>query len=127
MLTLNLPLPPSVNQAYGNRRGGKGRGRYKTKAYKDWVKNADAHYTLQRLGASVPIRGTYHVTIYMPEDLRGDEDNRVKPVLDWMVSRQLTPDDKHLRGHEVKRCPDVPKDMLWIVVREHEVLAPGAD
>jgi Holliday junction resolvase RusA-like endonuclease len=117
-LTLSLPIPPSVNRAYGNRKSGKGRGRYKTAAYKEWIKNADAHYTLQGLGLQhvAPIRGKYHVTIYMPEDLRGDEDNRVKPVLDWMVSRNLIPDDKHMRGHEVQRHPIWGH--LWIVVKD---------
>jgi Holliday junction resolvase RusA-like endonuclease len=119
-LTLNLPLPPSVNQAYGNRRGNKGRGRYKTSAFKAWLRNADAHYTMQSLGLRGRIYGPYHVTFYMPESIRADEDNLIKPVLDWMVSRQLTSDDRHMRGHEVKRCPEVPPNMLWIVVREHE-------
>lgn len=39
--TIKLPIPPSVNAAYVNRKTGKGVGRYKTKRYKSWERQAD--------------------------------------------------------------------------------------
>ena len=36
-----LPMPPSINAAYGNKKPGQpGKGRFKTKAYTDWVRFA---------------------------------------------------------------------------------------
>lgn len=119
MLTLTLPMPPSANSAFTNRRFGKGYGRIKSKAYKDWIANADAYYLLQKLGRQKPIEGKYHVTIFMPEDMRGDEDGRVKLAIDWLVKRNLTPDDKHMRGHEVKRDSEL-HGHIWMIVRALE-------
>lgn len=116
MFTLSLPIAPSVNAAWINRQHGRGRGRIKSSKYLHWIKQADAWYTLQRLGRTPPIRGHYSVHIVMPEKLRGDEDNRVKPVIDWLVSRNLVPDDKYLRGHSVSRDPDL-HDLFWITIQ----------
>lgn len=115
MLTLTLPMPPSANNAFANRKGG-GFGRVKSKAYKEWIKSADGYYLLQKMGRMKPITGKYHVTLFMPEDLRGDEDGRVKLAIDWLVKRGLTPDDKHMRGHEVKRDPEL-HGHIWMIVR----------
>ena len=121
MLTLTLPMPPSANSAFANRRFGKGFGRIKSKAYKEWIKNADRYYLLQKMGRFTPVTGKYHVIIFMPEDMRGDEDGRVKLAIDWLVKRGLTPDDKHMCGHEVKRDP-VLHGHIWMIVREQEEL-----
>jgi hypothetical protein len=115
MLTLSLPVAPSVNAAWLNRKRGSGRGRIKSAKYHSWMRQADAYYQLQGLGRVAPIRGFYSVRIVMPENMRGDEDNRVKPVLDWLVSRRLTPDDRYLRGHSVDRDPDL-HGLFWVTV-----------
>jgi hypothetical protein len=117
MLTLSLPPAPSVNAAWINRKAGTGRGRIRSAKLRDWVRRADAMYMLQGLGRMAPIKGFYSVKITMPWDMKGDEDNRVKVVLDWLVSRKLTPDDRFMRGHQVKRDPEL-HNLFWITVSE---------
>ena len=57
MLTLTLPVAPSANNAFPNRKGGK--GRFKSAKYRAWLKDADAYYVLQKLHREKPIRGPY--------------------------------------------------------------------
>src|SRR4249919_1934508 len=96
MLTLTLPVAPSANNAFPNRKGGK--GRFKSAKYRAWIKQADAHYVLQKLQHETPIRGQYICGMIFPQALKGDLDGRAKLILDWMVSRGLTSDDKFLQG-----------------------------
>lgn len=115
MLFFTLPVPPSVNEAFLNRRTGKGRGRIKSAKYHSWLRQADGYYWLQYLQRATPIRAPYDLKLVLP-DVRGDIDNRVKLVVDYLVSRNLTPDDKHMRRLEVERDPELKK-LLWISVR----------
>jgi Holliday junction resolvase RusA-like endonuclease len=94
MLTLTLPVAPPANNAFSNRKGG--RGRFKSAKYRAWLKQADAHYLLHNLRQG-SIRGPYRCWMIFPR-IRGDLDGRAKLILDWMVSRQLTSDDKFLQG-----------------------------
>lgn len=91
MMTFALPRPPSANGLYRNLAR---RGRVKTKRYLQWIAEADKHYTLQQLGRCPPIKGPYEISIKVPPG-RGDIDNKNKAILDWCVSRGLTPDDRH--------------------------------
>ena len=43
-------------------------------------------------------RGPYICGMIFPLKLKGDLDNRAKCILDWMVSRELTSDDRYLMG-----------------------------
>jgi Holliday junction resolvase RusA-like endonuclease len=105
MITLCLPVPPSSNAMYANAR----RGRVKTEAYLDWIAEADAYY-LQQKRSIEPLRGDYRLTIRLPANTKGDLDNRIKAVSDYLVSREITSDDKHCqqfiigRDHDVTDC-----------------------
>ena len=102
MRTIRLPIPPSVNMAYGNNKSGRGRGRYKTRSYREWTRLADGLLLMQ-----MPIAktcGPYEVRIRLPRT-RGDIDNRCKPAMDYLVSRNLTDDDKHARRVTVEIDP----------------------
>lgn len=123
MLTLSLPVAPSANNAFANRKGGKGFGRVKSGRYRAWIKQADDYYVLQRLGRATPITGPYTCKMVFPE-LRGDLDGRAKLILDWMVSRGLTPDDKHLRKLELEKEFE-GNGLVWIVVREADAQLVG--
>lgn len=93
MITLRLPIPPSVNALYANSRHA-GRGRFKTKLYRNWIKEADGYYLTQK--PIVSVVGPYTATIEIPKT-RGDVDNRSKAVLDYLVRVGLTSDDRHCR------------------------------
>ena len=41
--------------------------------------------------------GKWGVLIYVPDDMCGDIDNRVKPILDLMVKLGLASDDRNVR------------------------------
>jgi Holliday junction resolvase RusA-like endonuclease len=116
MLTLTLPVAPSVNSAFLNRKGGHGYGRIKSSKYRAWIKNADAHYMVQKRDV-VPVHGPYVCGMIFPNKLKGDLDNRGKLILDWMVSRGLTSDDKFLRSLHLVR-DNTPDGYVIIQVRE---------
>lgn len=97
-MIINLPVPPSINAAYANRKGGKGRGRVKTGAYWRWLDQADRHLLMQKRGLT-PMRGPLVIEIRLPVSMRGDVSNRIKLAEDFLVSRGLTGDDKH--NHKV--------------------------
>lgn len=79
-----LPLPISVNSAYG---GGSKQRRFKTKEYVAWLKKCPK---LQALKLS-PVELTY--TFYFPNNRASDIGNREKVTTDYLVSQQVIPDD----------------------------------
>lgn len=107
MVILKLPVPPSINEAYGNRRNRpgqkQGRGRYKTKKYLQWLKAAD-----WEIWQHPPRRhtGKLEIQIYLPR-IRGDISNRIKVVEDYLVSREITGDDRHNRKVSVEINPSL--------------------
>lgn len=104
-IKINLPLAPSVNGLYANAKRG---GRFKTKAYRDWLKAADAMLLLQcRDWHGRQVRGPARVHIRVPMKMRGDVDNRAKAPVDFLVSRELTSDDHHNHKVTVERCAEV--------------------
>lgn len=107
MIEINLPVPPSVNALYANRKGGG--GRFKTKAYRDWIANADAYFLAQRRRLDPEfISAPYELEIRIPKATRGDADNRVKAVSDFLVRVQVTPDDRHCQKVTIERDASVP-------------------
>jgi|SRR5215472_2896833 len=117
MLKLNLPVPPSVNAAFVNRRGGKGRGRIKSRSYQRWLNDADMFYYVQQLGTVSKIKAAYRVSILLPSSVRGDIDNRIKLILDWLVSRELTPDDSLCKSIEIRKEP-TGVNLMWVTVHD---------
>lgn len=119
MLTLSLPVAPTANNAFVNRKGGRGYGRIKSKAYRSWLKQADAHYALQKLGRVKPILGAYRCEMTFCRIVRGDLDGRIKILLDWLVARNLVQGDdpKFLRELNAKFSGE-PGNLVQIIVRE---------
>jgi Holliday junction resolvase RusA-like endonuclease len=113
MIILNLPVPPSVNQLYGNNKSGKGRGRYKTSAYRAWLRDADLYFAVQKKRIE-PMRGPLNVEIRIPAGTRGDASNRIKAPEDYLVSRGITGDDRH--NHKVTVERDASLDHCRITV-----------
>ena len=125
MLTLTLPVAPSANNAFINRKAGHGYGRIKSARYRNWVKQADAFYLLQGMSKFSPITEPYQCKMVFPR-IRGDLDGRAKLILDWMVSRKLTPDDKHLRKLDTE-IDEGAGDLVWIAVWPWIIPAKSSD
>jgi hypothetical protein len=112
-LILTLPIPPSVNAAYANVPF---IGRVKTKAYRRWLKQADAYYMTQKRRL-IPVTGHCIVTVRLPEAMRGDVSNRIKIAEDYLVSRELTSDDTNNVRVAAERAAHVPIGFCEIEVR----------
>lgn len=96
-----LPTPPSVNAMFGNN-AGPGRGRFATKQYKAWKDEALACVLEQgRKAFSKPV--TIAIQLCDPRR-RSDVDNRIKPVLDLLVSTGIIPDDSNKFVRGVSAC-----------------------
>src|SRR5688572_22586749 len=101
-MIIRLPVPPSTNALYANRRRGKGYGRIKTAGYRAWLEDADKWLLMQwRELEPKSVTGKCNVTIRLPK-LRGDASNRIKAPEDFLVSRCITSDDKHNRKVSVE-------------------------
>lgn len=84
-----LPLPPSVNSLYGQRPRSQ---RYKTAAYKDWLKD------LPDIEPKQYERIALRYTFYFPDKRVRDIENYCKAVTDYLVAQGFIVDDswKHL-------------------------------
>ena len=81
-------LPPSVNSMFANRPG----GRFKTKAYKDWLTLAGHELNRQKPGR---VAGPYAVTFTFGRvNKRADLDNIIKASADLLVSHGVVDDDR---------------------------------
>lgn len=118
-ITLTLPLPPSVNAMFGNN-SGPGRGRYKTKAYRDWIKAATASLWEQKPQGGFPFFAKdFAVQIAVPTAMRGDIDNRTKGALDFLKTPAgIISDDKHTQSAIISRSSDVPAGLCRVTVYE---------
>jgi crossover junction endodeoxyribonuclease RusA len=93
-ITIDLPIPPSVNAIW---RSGRGRV-YRSEKYLDWTAAADALVMANRQYPKRKIGGHFSAHICLSEDHgRGDLDNKIKAVLDWAQSRDLIRNDKDCR------------------------------
>lgn len=117
MVRLTLPLPPSVNElfVYVNGYGGKPR-RVTANVYKAWQEAAAWSIKTQRLPSLDADR--FAVTIRVPAKMRGDVDNRLKAVLDALVSNRLTPDDRYAWRVSIERDAAVPAGEAHITIEE---------
>jgi Holliday junction resolvase RusA-like endonuclease len=116
LITLVLPVPPSANDLFDG--GKRTKRRFKSDRYKAWEDEADGCLYQQKRGVVV---GKYIVEIALPEMMRGDVDNRIKAIVDYLgpKGRGLTPDDKHLWKVSVERDPTVEPG--WCHVRARAV------
>ena len=100
-ISLDLPIPPSVNRL----RRVDWRGQQQLENFKqlaDWMISAAFS------PGPAPCRkitGPYQLTIAIPENRRRDLDNYHKAIIDYLVSREFTPDDRQLRAFTVRWAP----------------------
>ncbi|UPT53092.1 endodeoxyribonuclease [Synechococcus phage Yong-M3-232] len=93
-LTIDMPLPPSVNNLFTNLKGG---GRAKSAVYKAWIEEARWHVMIawRNAGkpewpAETPMRLDMRLGI---EGRRRDCSNCVKAIEDLLVKNLPVPDD----------------------------------
>lgn len=89
--SVEIPVPPSANNAYAN---GK-KGRYKKPASVSWANEA-VQEIWRQVPAALRIGGPVIVYIGLPAGMRGDCDNRIKPILDALVVSQRIDDDRNV-------------------------------
>jgi Holliday junction resolvase RusA-like endonuclease len=89
MTTVFLPRPPSLNNIFVNIPG---RGRVKTHDYKTWLRSASNLIMAQK---PVRVEGEVEISVAIGPR-RGDLDNRIKPILDCLVTNGVIDDDKHV-------------------------------
>jgi Holliday junction resolvase RusA-like endonuclease len=83
-----LPWPPTSNTMFGLR----GHHRFVSKKYQEWKDLAAAHIAAQKPTTwvcSVDI----HIALTAPTKRKWDIDNRIKPILDVLVTHQIITDD----------------------------------
>lgn len=108
IVSVNLPLPPSVNAAFASAGGGSHRTR-KTAAYRFWQQRVCD----EQRGAEHPAQlaaGPYCLWIDLPAGMRGDTDNRTKLLADMVRQHEagsgyrlcIVHDDRHMGAHHVE-------------------------
>lgn len=120
MFHVKLSPPPSVNRLFRNVAG---KGRVKTKAYKNWRKNAVLSIYAQ-VRADQRVGGSVAVTISLPATMKGDIDNRIKGLLDALVASNRIDDDKHVAAITVRR--NAPDKLALILVEADAVTKAAA-
>jgi crossover junction endodeoxyribonuclease RusA len=88
MITLTLPLAPSVNSLWRI----SGKRMYRTKQYKEWAEEAG---WMIRQQTKECIDGPYalHIRALKPDKRRRDLDNIIKATSDLLVEMQIIEDD----------------------------------
>ena len=110
---VELPMPPSLNGAYFNLVKG---GRAKTESYSAWSVDAVSKIT-QAIPMWKRVGGPVSVSILLPKGMRGDVDNRIKPVLDALVKSGRIDDDRNVvKVSAAKEL--VGDDFAFVSVRE---------
>jgi Holliday junction resolvase RusA-like endonuclease len=94
MYTIFLPLPISINTAYGT--DFRSKRRFKTCKYKEWEKLADQYlWTQKKEFFNCKVQVTYEV--WQPKDSRvRDLSNLLKVTDDYLVSRNILKDDRYI-------------------------------
>lgn len=111
MISLTLPIPPSLNNMFGNKKVGK--GRYKTKPYTDWIDRALIAIRNAGVTPEKKIK-FFKLVIFLPAKMRGDGDNRPKGIFDILKRAKIIVDDRYCRGSTWDFRDDIPIDFCVI-------------
>lgn len=97
-LSLHLPFPPSVNRIWRASTQSAGKQVYIAPSYVKWKNLADALLMTQRGWMMRRVTGAFEVDIALcpPKGHpRGDLDNRIKAILDFLQRATIVSNDKH--------------------------------
>lgn len=113
--TVDIPVPPSLNNAYFNKRLRSGKTiRVMTPGARSW-KTSVAWIIKGRVQTCQRIDGPYDVLVELPLKMRGDSDNRLKLAIDSLVMSGRVSDDCNARETTARKC--LPGTMARITVR----------
>ncbi len=116
VVTLDLPLPVSANVIWRTTKSGR---TYLNPKYKDWRKAALTSLWTQKPAGGFPFfSGAFEVQIAVALKMRGDIDNRIKPMLDFLASANIIANDKFAHGAAITRSESVGKGMCRVFVYE---------
>ncbi len=111
MTTIEIPVPPSVNDMFRNVRG---KGRVKTAAYNDWLGHAG---WLLRSQHPAPVKGRVVILISVERTSKcADIDNRVKAIFDLLVTHGVIDDDRNVVGFAAAWAPPANKLARVLVI-----------
>jgi len=110
---LVLPRPISANALRVVARGRV----INSPAYRKWLQTADG-YLLAQKRSFRPINGPYTVKVIVSDKCRVDADNCFKAICDFLVSREVTPDDRFLRDPRVIKSKDIPVHECHVQIAE---------
>lgn len=88
-IALDLPIPPSLNEAFPNR-SGKGKNRFPSNRYTLWKTHAGWEIAKAKPGT---VNGPVDVSIQISRIKNADIDNRIKVTLDLLVTYGLIDGD----------------------------------
>ena len=111
-IILDLPFPTSTNRLHSHHRGRV----HSTAEYIAWQKSADNWCLLKRQYPKQRITGPFEIEILLNDQYRGDGDNRIKALLDWLQSREIIRNDSDCREG---RWEWVPADQAPAGCRVH--------
>lgn len=103
MITIYLPIPPSVNKSWAPVRTKTGARMVKRAASREWANAARWEVVAQRDGQQISV--PFEATIVLPK-LRGDIDNRVKQLLDACQHGGAVTNDSLCRRLVVETDPE---------------------
>lgn len=113
MIILMLPIPPSVNALYP----GKVR-RYKSDAYKAWLKEAWAALLPEKSKIrkmTTPCSVTYRIGLFS-DKRRRDLCNREKALSDFLVAEGVLEDDCLIHRLVMEWADDVPEGLVEVII-----------
>jgi len=108
-MRFNLPYPLSLNNAFANVPG---RGRVKTKAYRDWSTEAGWRINAAKR-IKKPLISELSLHLFVTKKYRGDLDNTLKPVLDALEKNGIIKNDRQFKRITVEAA-DV-ENMICLV------------
>jgi hypothetical protein len=121
MIVLVLHEPPSKNRLYSlNRKGftksGRAIKRFRpSDVYKAWMEEAWV-CSLGQPGGRQRIDGPYSVRLEVSSKSNKDADGMLVPILDFLVKRQITPDDKQCMHPEAVKLDSVAVGTCRVII-----------
>jgi Holliday junction resolvase RusA-like endonuclease len=95
-----------------------GKGRVKTKAYKDWRHTAEWMLKAKRQKIGANKSYSCRISATRPDKRRRDIDNFIKPVVDALVASGIVPDDCQMEAVSATWVTGCPDRVLLVEVEE---------
>jgi len=94
-IVLDLPMPTSANRLWRHNRHSK--KPFCSKEYLAWKEEADMTVMAARQFPKRKITGPYEMQLLLSTEHRGDGDNRLKAIGDYLQSREIVRNDSDCR------------------------------